>query len=602
MNAGSMETLIMAARSTDERDDRSAAQYDRVNGGGHSRAGNLLTRRAALCAGLSIPCWLSRIFSKTAPRSVAPTPEQEGVIFRDVTSPAGIRFKHTSAATGQKYLVETMGSGCAFFDYDNDGYLDIYLVNGAPLPGFTPRQRISNALYRNNKDGTFTDVTATAHVDGGGIYGMGVAVGDYNNDGNEDLYVTGFGRSILYHNNGDGTFTDVTEAAGVGNGAQWAVSAAFLDYDNDGRLDLFVSNYLDYTLLNNVQCGARDKGLRSYCHPANYRGTRNKLYHNNGDGTFTDVSEKSGIALAEGKGMGVVAADLDGDGFVDIFVSNDTVPNFLYHNNGDGTFNEVGAFSGVAYSLDGQAKSGMGVDVGDFDGDGKPDLLLTALSQYGASLYRNDGDGLFTDVASQIGLTEPTFLLGGWGVKFLDYDNDGDQDIFITNSHVMDDIASYSDALTYKQPDLLLENRGGHFVDATNRQPALTEPRVGRGLAFGDFDNDGDMDILVSNNNGPPSLLRNDFGNRNHWVKFKLVGTKSNRNGVGAKVTVVAGDLVQTDQVKGGGSYLSAHDPRLHFGLGKRETIDSVEIHWPSGRIQRLTGVKPDRILIVQES
>ena len=596
-----MRSCERAQTAVNFRVDRSAAQHDTVSGGGHARAGNLLTRRAALCASLSLPCCLSQIFSKAALRSVASKLEEEGVMFRDVTSPAGIRFKHTSAATGQKYLVETMGSGCAFLDYNNDGYLDIYLVNGAPLPGFTSRQRISNALYRNNKDGTFTDVTASAHVDGGGIYGMGVAVGDYDNDGNEDIYVTGFGRSILYHNNGDGTFTDVTETAGVGNGGQWAVSAAFLDYDNDGRLDLFVSNYLDYKLSNNVQCGARGKGLRSYCHPANYRGTRNKLYHNNSDGTFTDVSDKSGIAGAEGKGMGVVAADVDGDGFVDIFVSNDTVPNFLYHNNGDGTFKEVGAFSGVAYSQDGQAKSGMGVDVGDFNGDGKPDLLLTALSQYGATLYRNDGDGLFTDVTSQIGLTEPTFLLGGWGVKFLDYDNAGDQDIFITNSHVMDDIASYSDALTYQQPDLLLENRGGNFVDATKRQPALMEPRVGRGLALGDFDNDGDMDILISNNNGPPTLLRNDGGNRNHWVKFKLVGTKSNRNGVGAKVTVIAGDLIQTDQVKGGGSYLSAHDPRLHFGLGKREIIDSVEILWPSGRMQRLAGLKPNRILVVQE-
>ena len=523
------------------------------------------------------------------------------MIFADVTSQAGIHFKHTSAATGQKYLVETMGSGCAFLDYNNDGYLDIYLVNGAPLPGFASPQKISNALYRNNKDGTFTDVTASAHVGGEGIYGMGVAVGDYDNDGNEDIYVTGFGRSILYHNNGDGTFTDVTNTAGVADEGQWAVSAAFLDYDNDGRLDLFVSNYLDYQLSNNVPCGEPSKGLRSYCHPATYRGTSNRLYHNNGDGTFTDVSRKAGIAAAVGKGMGVVAADLDGDGFMDIFVTNDTVPNFLFHNNGDGTFKEVGVFSGVAYNQDGQAKSAMGADIGDYNGDGKPDILMTALSQYGATLYQNEGDGLFADVTSQIGLTEPTFLLGGWGVKFLDYDNDGRQDIFITNSHVMDDIASYNDSLTYQQPDLLLENRGGHFVDVTKGQPALLKARVGRGVAIGDYDNDGDMDILVNNNNSAPTLLRNDGGNRNHWIKFKLVGTKSNRDGIGARVRVVSGDLLQTDQVKGGGSYLSAHDPRLNFGLGKRETIDSVEILWPSGKVQQLKGLKANQIVTVKE-
>ena len=527
--------------------------------------------------------------------------EKSVVTFTDVTSQAGIHFKHSSAATGRKYLVETMGSGCAFLDYNNDGRMDIYMVNGAPLPGFSSTQKISNALYRNNGDGTFTDVTAAAHVDGEGIYGMGVAVGDYDNDGNEDIYLTGFGRSILYHNNGDGTFTDVTQKAGVGDDGMWAVSAAFLDYDNDGKLDLFVSNYLDYKISADIPCGDPAKGLRSYCHPATYRGTHNRLFHNNGDGTFTDVSEQSGIAAAVGKGMGAVAADLDGDGWMDIFVSNDTVPNFLFHNNGDGTFKETGAFAGVAYSENGQAKSGMGADVGDFNGDGKPDILMTALSQYGASLYRNDGDGLFTDVSSQAGLTEPTFLLGGWGVKFLDYDNDGHPDIFITNSHVMDDIASYTDALTYRQPDLLLQNQEGHFVDVTQGQPALLKPRAGRGVAIGDYDNDGDMDILVNNNNGVPTLLRNDGGNRNHWIKFKLVGTRSNRDAIGATLTVAAGDLVQTQQMKSGGSYLSSHDSRLNFGLGESDHIDSVEIHWPSRQVQHLGGMKANQMVTVTE-
>jgi enediyne biosynthesis protein E4 len=302
-----------------------------------------------------------------------------------------------------------------------------------------------------------------------------------------------------------------------------------------------------------------------------------------------------------GKGMGVVAADLDGDGWVDIFVANDTVPNFLFHNNGNGTFKEVGAYSGVAYSQNGQAKSGMGADIGDFNGDGRPDILMTALSQYGATLYRNEGGGFFADVSSQFGLTEPTFLLGGWGVKFLDYDNDGDQDIFITNGHVMDDIASYTDALTNQQPGLLLENRQGQFFDITPEQPAPMERRAGRGLAVGDFDNDGDLDMLLNNNNQPSVLLRNDGGNRNNWIKLKLVGTKSNRDGIGARVRVVSGELVETDQVKGGGSYLSANDPRLNFGLGKRQVVDSVEIQWPSGIKQTLKGLGVNQIVTVRE-
>jgi enediyne biosynthesis protein E4 len=545
--------------------------------------------------------WILASVAPTYPHK-PPEPFQREIRFVDVTKPAGITFKHANASSGEKYLVETMGGGCAFFDYDNDGYLDIYLVNGAPLPGFKSNSPITGALYRNNRDETFTDVTAKAGVGTEGTYGMGVAVADFDNDGNQDLYITGFGRSVLYRNCGDGTFADVTLASHVANNGHWATSAAFFDFDNDGFLDLYVANYLDYNLRNNKFCGDVIKGVRSYCHPDQYDGVPDVLYHNNRDGTFADVSEKAGISNSEGKGLGVVAADLDGEGYLDLYVANDSVANFLYLNNGDGTFKNIAPFSGTAYSADGQAQAGMGVDVGDYNHDGKPDILVTNFSLEGAALYRGDRKQLFTEISSQVGLREPSFLLTGWGTKFFDYDNDGDEDIFIANGHPQDDISNYTDSLTYEQPKLLLENDGGVFRDVSKlRGEDISKPSPGRGVAFGDFDNDGDMDLLIANSNQPPALLRNEGGNRNNWVKLKLIGTKSNRDAIGAKVKVSAGGIVQTDHLRGGGSYLSAHDPRLHFGVGKSPRIDSIEIIWPSGRTQSIKDIKANQILEIQE-
>ena len=523
----------------------------------------------------------------------------KGVRFTDVTLQAGIRFKHVNSASGRMYYVETAGAGCAFLDYNNDGKLDIYLVNGATLPGFKPERPITGALYRNNGDGTFMDVTAQAGVAAEGIYGMGVAVGDYDNDGNEDLYITGFQRSVLFHNNGNGTFTDRTTAANVGNLGFWGSSAAFLDYDNDGFLDLFVANYVEFDLKNNIICG--EPGMRGYCCPVEYPGVSNVLYHNERNGRFTDVTKKAGIFNPDGKGLGVVAADLNGDSWIDIYVANDGVANFLYYNNGNGTFRETGLFSGVAYNSDGRALAGMGTDVSDYNLDGRPDILVTNFSTEGASLYRNEEDE-FVEASVETGLRKPTFFFTGWGTRFFDYDNDGDQDVFIANGHPDDSLELVSTSITHAQPKLLLSNEGGLFTDVSRLSgDSIVKPSVSRGVSFGDFDDDGDIDVLIANNNGAPTLLRNDGGNRNHWIKLRLIGKASNRDGIGAKVTVVAGGLVQSDQLRGGGSYLAAHDPRLHFGLGREDRIDCIEIKWPSGRLQKLSNVKGDQIITVRE-
>lgn len=528
-------------------------------------------------------------------------PHSQGLdlLFGDVTTQAGIHFKHMNGSTGRKYLVETMGPGCAFFDYNNDGYLDLYFVNGGLLPGFEAASRPRNALYRNNGDGTFTDVTEKAGVEGSG-YGMGVAVGDYNNDGFADLFITCFGSSILYRNNGDGTFTDVTESAGVNN-RKWGTSAAFFDYDKDGFLDLFVANYVDFSLGHNIFCGIHPD-RRAYCHPDEFDPTSSALYHSNGDGTFTDVSQQSGIASVRGKSLGVVAADFDGDGYQDLFVANDTSPNFLFMNNQNGTFREVGTLSGVAYNGNGQALSGMGVAAGDYDGDGKPDIVATNLSFEGYSLYQNEGHGLFGDVTFPGGVGLPSLLRTGWGVGFFDFDNDGELDIFAVNGHVMDNIAAFNQSLTYLQPPLLLKNQGGRFEDVTRScGQALAVPRASRGAAFGDFDNDGHVDVLIANCNQPACLLRNDSHDRNHWITVKAAGRKSNKDGIGTKMRLTANGKTQTKEITGGGSYLSSSDYRLHFGLGKAERIDRLEVEWPSGASQTLEGLRVDHILRLVE-
>ncbi|MFZ0214000.1 MAG: CRTAC1 family protein [Candidatus Acidiferrales bacterium] len=525
------------------------------------------------------------------------------VKFVDVAQSAGIHFRHDNAASPEKYLIETMGSGCGWIDYDQDGLLDLYLVNGAATRVYTPSHSLRSALYHNDGDGTFTDVTSQAGVAAEGLFGMGVAVGDYDNDGFPDLLVLGYGRCILYHNNGNGTFTDVTVRAGVQNPGRWASSAAWFDYDNDGHLDLVIANYIDWSPDRNFWCGDHGPGMRSYCHPDDYNGTPPTLFHNNGDGTFTDVSKQSGVGLKPGNGLGIVTFDYDYDGWQDIFIANDSMANFLFHNNRDGSFREVGYSAGVAVSADGLPEAGMGTDAADTTGDGRMDLVVTHLDSQLARLYKNMGDGTFDDATlrSQLGYT--TFHMSGFGARIMDYDNDGACDIFMANGHVLDNIERYNAAVHYAEPKLMFRNLGhGVFDNVSDRLGAdFVLPRVSRGAAVGDFDNDGDLDILVNNNGEAPQLLRNDGGNANHWIQIFLIGTKSNRDGVGARIKVVASDLILYDQRKGGMSYQSAQDPRLHFGLGHRIRVDSVEVLWPSGITTVLKNLKADQVIAIKE-
>jgi hypothetical protein len=537
-----------------------------------------------------------------APRSActtatAPIP----VTFVDVAGAAGITFQHDNAASAEKYLIETMGSGCGWIDYDQNGLMDLYLANGAATRLYTPKHALRSALYRNNGDGTFTDVTAKAGVGAEGLFGMGVAVGDYNNDGFPDLFVLGYGRCILFHNNGDGTFSDVTAKVGVENSGRWGSSAAWFDYDNDGRLDLVIANY--WAPDNNFWCGDHGPGLRSYCHPDNYHGQAPTLYHNNGDGTFTDVSLRSGVGAKPGNGLGVVTLDYDDDGWQDIFIANDSMPNFLFHNNRDGTFREVGYMAGVAVSMDGTSEAGMGVDAADASGDGQMDLVVTHLDSQLARFYQNMGGGVFDDATLRSKISYATFHMSGFGTRFMDYDNDGWRDIFMCDGHILDNIERYRSEVRYAEPKLMFRNTGrGIFENVSERLGADFErPRVSRGAAVGDFDNDGDLDVLVNNNGEPAQLLRNDGGNANHWLEIFLIGTKSNRDGVGARVKLKAGDLTLCDQRKGGMSYQSAQDPRLHFGLGAHGTVDALEIIWPSGAVTKLAGIKSDQVISVKE-
>jgi hypothetical protein len=525
------------------------------------------------------------------------------VTFLDVARAAGIAFQHDNAASPEKYLIETMGSGCGWIDYDQNGLLDLYLVNGAATRVYSPKRPLSSALYRNNGDGTFTDITGKAGVGAEGLFGMGVAVGDYDNDGFPDLLVLGYGRCILYHNNGDGTFTDVTLRAGVENAGRWASSAAWFDYDNDGRLDLVIANYVDWSPERNFYCGDQGPGMRSYCHPDDFRGQPPTLYHNNGDGTFTDVSKSSGIGTKGGNGLGVVTFDYDNDGWQDIFIANDHMPNFLFHNNRDGTFREVGYAAGVAVSADGLFEAGMGTDAADATGSGRMDLTVTHLDMQLARFYQNLGDQTFDDATLRSKIGYATYHMSGFGTRFMDYDNDGARDLFMANGHVLDNIARYHADTQYAETKLMFRNNGrGIFENVSDLLgPDFQLPRVSRGAAVADFDNDGDLDILVNNNGQAPQLLRNDGGNTNHWLELLLIGTKSNRDGVGARVKLSAGDLMLYDQRKGGMSYQSAQDPRLHFGLGPRSNVAAIEILWPSGNVTKLTNLKSDQIIAIKE-
>ena len=540
---------------------------------------------------------------------IAATPAPD-LQFTDITKIAKIDFKQENSATSNKYLVETMGGGVALFDYDNDGRLDIFFTNGAKIDDpmaeakhpDKSEPKFWNRLYHQNADGTFTDVTEKAGLTGmpQNHYDMGVAVGDYDNDGFEDIYVTGYGGNTLYHNNGDGTFADVTKKSGVAAGG-WSASAGFFDYDNDGKLDLFVTRYVDWTFKTNRYCGEKGPGLRAYCHPDNYEGVTNILYHNNGDGTFSDVSEKAGIAKANGKGLGVSFADYDGDGFTDIFVANDSVQCFLYHNNGNGTFAEVGLIAGVGFNEDGKTFAGMGTDFSDFDNDGNPDIVVTDLSNERYMLFRNNGDSTFRDATNQSGVGSATLPFAGWSTRFFDYDNDGWKDIFVAQSHVMDTIEKTSPNLRYQQPPLLLRNESGRFVRVLPGEAFKIE-WAGRGAAFGDIDNDGDIDIVVSNAGQSAYVLRNDGGNRNHWLGIETIGKKSNRDGIGSRVKVVsASGLTQYFTINTAVGYLSASDKRLLIGLGNDSIAKLVEIRWPSGIVQKFENVKAGQVLKASE-
>lgn len=551
---------------------------------------NWLVSGILLSAG-GMLCWVAALSSPDAAANIT---------FVDVAAKSNITFKHDNSASAQRYLIETMGSGAAWIDYDNDGYLDLYLVNSAATNVYTPPHSLRSALYHSNGDGTFTDVTEQAGVGAAVLFGMGVAVGDYDNDGFEDLYVIGYGRSILYHNNGNGTFTDVTERAGVANPGKWGSSAAWFDYDHDGKLDLIVANYVDFTPERNLTC--INEGRRAYCHPSKYHGQAPTLFHNDGNGVFTDVSRTSKIGLKAGNGLGVVCFDYNGDGWTDVFLANDSMENFLYKNKGNGTFEEVGIEAGVALGEDGKAEAGMGTDAADYDRDGLPDLFVTHLDLEYNRLYRNNGNGTFSDATFASKLGAGTFRMSGFGTRFFDYDNDGWRDLFIANGHVLDNIRFFHGGTEYAEPKVIYRNLGGTFQDVTKQLgPDLAEPRVSRAAAFADYDNDGDVDVLVTNNGEHPQLFRNDGGNRKHWLEIRLVGARSNRDGIGAKVRVVANGVLQTAEAKGGMSYQAAHDPRLHFGLGNAMRIERLDVTWPSGAITKLTGVPADQCITIKE-
>ena len=526
-------------------------------------------------------------------------PADPAVPFSDRTRAMGIDFRHQNGASAQKHLVETMGSGCALLDYDGDGRLDVLLINGGRTPDSPPFEPGPHALYRNLGGGRLEEVTPEAGLEAPADYGMGVAVGDYDNDGDPDLYLTYFGPNRLYRNNGDGTFSDVTRGAGVA-GAEWSTSAAFFDYDRDGAPDLYVVNYLDATFERNPPCEV--KGIRAYCHPRHYAGVADRLYRNLGGGRFRDVSRSSGILNPEGKGLGVVAADFDQDGWVDLYVANDSVRNLLLKNNGDGTFVDLTLLSGTGYNSQAQAEAGMGVDAADYDGDRLLDIFVTNYDLETNALYRYQGNWMFGDERWRSGLARKDRFLLGFGTGFLDFDNDGDRDLLVVNGHVVDNIERIQPDLSHPQPDQLFENRGGRFLE---HEPfyrwSAERPRVGRGAALGDIDNDGDIDVLVSNCGAEPALLVNRIGASKNWIQLRLTGTDSSRDAVGTRLTLATADGWQSDQITGGGSYLSAGDPRVHFGLGEVDRVEEIRIRWPSGKEEILRDIPANRILQVTE-
>ena len=544
----------------------------------------------------------------------APLPAIEYV---DVAEQVGVDFQHVTGASGRRYFPETMGSGVAFVDFDGDQNLDIYFVNGAAFPGYKGSPDPVNALFRNEGD-RFVEAARDAGVDDPG-HGMGCAFADYDNDGDADLYLTNYGANVMYRNEGDGRYRDVTGQAAVGD-TTWSMGSTFVDYDHDGDLDLYVANYVHYDLAYAgkdleaylaMSQRAPAEGIEAYPHPRNFAGAEDHLFRNEGDGRFRAVNRLAGLvdtSAAAGRGLGVVATDYDNDGWSDLYVANDAVPNFLYHNAGDGRFTELGRLAGVAYGQDGQEEAGMGVDAADYDNDGHVDLVVTNFENEPNSLYQNRGTGFFPHASYPAGVGLVSLRYLSFGIGFVDYDNDGYQDLFVANGHVLDNASAFYESGSYAQPNQLLRNQGPdvrgqyRFRDVSSRAgAALAQARVSRGCAVGDYDNDGDADIVVTNSGQSPALLRNEEGNSRHWLTISTRGGPSNRDGIGARIEVWAGGLYQVKEVRGSFSYLSQRDMRVSFGLGARTRVDSVRIHWPSGAVERLAGLRPDRFVTLVE-
>jgi len=555
-------------------------------------------RFLATAGGLGLSVLLSGEESRSATLPSTSVP-----LFEEVSpSVSGITWVHENAMSPDRHLPETLPPGCAFLDYDADGWMDIYLVNTGACDFYQPSKPPKNALYKNNRDGTFTDVTDRARVPGG-TFGMGIAVGDYDNDGFPDLFITAYGRCLLYHNNGDGTFTEVTGKAGVATPG-WTTSAVWFDYDNDGRLDLFICSFVDYGLNKHTSCGDNKLGRHYYCIPRIFRPTHSVLYHNNGDGTFTDVTAGTDLEKALGKGLGVVATDVNNDGRMDLFVANDTVQNFLFMNRGKNQWEEVALAAGVGFSDSGRARSGMGVDAVDLHGRGWEDLFVANVDQEMFSLYENNRNETFSDVAHQHGVAQATRLLSGWGLKFFDFDNDGAIDLLLANGHPDDMVEIASAGVKYKEPLLLFRQEDGVLRNISSEAgPVFAKSFSARGLAIGDFDNDGRSDVLVGINGEAPLLLRNNAGKENHWLGITLQGVHCNRDAIGARLTWSVGSIQKTRLKNNGGSYLSSHDPREVLGLGGASHLDWVEIKWPqpSGLVQRVNNPPVDRYVTIVE-